>query len=123
MAGPATKPYEALTHLSVHRDRQQGEAVGLAGADFVERGEKVDLDESRAARLLKLGAIRPWDQRNDIRPPVTARDMTGKMFPVPMQTGNAPLPARPSGAPPEQTDPQPGEGGAPAAIDPYATGQ
>lgn len=80
MAAPK-KAYEALTHLSVHRDRQPGEAPGMAGADLVYRHDKVELDDERAERLLKLGAIRPWSERTDQKPELTAREMSGKAFP------------------------------------------
>lgn len=106
------KDYEALTHLSVHRDREAGEAPGMAGADLVYRGDKVSLDEERAERLLKLGAIRPWSERGDQKPPLTARDMSGKAFPDQPSSQESPStggPATEVSQQPESNEPKPSE--------------
>lgn len=122
MAAATKKAWRALTHLSVHRDRHQYDAPGQTGADFYERGDKVELDEERSKRLQDLGAIEPWDSDEPDKFP-TARDMSGKSFPDQQnKTVGEGTAADPSNQP-EATDVQPpvekgkAAGGAP---DPYA---
>jgi hypothetical protein len=115
MAAKTTKKYRALTHLSVHRDREAWDRAGEAGADFVERGDPVELDEARAARLLKLGAVEEWGDEAEKFP--TARDMSGKAFPDQGKQAAAGDP----GNQPEATDVQPKDpGDKEGAPDPYA---
>lgn len=116
-SGEDVRDYEALTHLSVHRDREPGEVRGMAGADLVMRGSKVSLDKERAERLLGLGAIRPWEDKEggkEVQYP-RARDMTGKAFPAMAQVSDADVTAAKQAAQehvtltgqPEGSDPQP----------------
>ena len=85
-ASKPTRPWQALTHLSVHRDREPGERRSDVQSDLVYRGGRVDLDDERAERLLALGAIRPWEDKEAGKdmPRLTAADMSsGKSFPTP----------------------------------------
>lgn len=106
----AKKKFRALTHLSVHRDRHPQDAPGQTGADFVERGDPVELDAERAERLLKLGAVEPWDADDAAEKFPTARDMSGKAFPdqAGKSGGKASTAADPTGQP-ESNDPQPSD--------------
>lgn len=121
--GGLLRAFEALTHLSVHRDRLPGDRAAEAGADLVRRGEKVMLDGERAERLLSLGAIRPWKEKEAgaPAPQLTARDMSGKTFPDQNQgpaadpTGQAEATdVQPPAIKPEDTQP------ASQVTDPYA---
>jgi len=131
---PPTMPegleeFEALTHLSVHRDQHPFHR-GEQGADLVRRGEKVLLDKARSSHLLRLGAIRPWEDREkgkEVATP-TAADMSGKEFPDQNKgpEGHEQITATDPTKQPEATDPQPPAPGKDATAttatvtDPYA---
>jgi hypothetical protein len=78
--------YQALVHFSVSRERGPNDPTTLdPGADLVHRGDKVYLSEERAKQHLESGALRPWSERDQPFPRVTAGMLNqGKRFAPPV---------------------------------------